>query len=436
MKSKLTKKPDLELERDDEDGVDVEVGGPAVAAAKKSKMLIIIASATLITIVLYFLFFKADKKSEKLEEVSVPKASSVARNEEGKSPFAIDDLEKTKEKENVDLFSKPETPAIPTLPDLPDNVMPQGQIALAPEQPLAPQIPTLTLPTVPNQPVQQLPTQNLPANQQQGQQQAVAPAQKNLDPRYSPIIVFSGVAEGTPSRGVGYENNIVDLNQDSIAQLQKTKTGVTATYITDRTHVIAQGKLLTAVLETAINTEVPGAVRAVVSRDVYGESGNNVLIPKGSRLFGSYSSQITRGQGRVQIGWTRLIRSDGVDLAISFNASDQFGRAGLSGDVDNKYNSIITNSILTSILTVGGVAAINGLFNSNNNTTTTVGTTGTTTTGNATNQAIADVSKTITSTIGQIISNAIDITPVIRVPQGTKITVIVNSDINIPSMSK
>jgi type IV secretion system protein VirB10 len=182
---------------------------------------------------------------------------------------------------------------------------------------------------------------------------------------------------------------------------------------------------------------MPGAVRAVISRDIFGESGNKILIPRGSRLYGAYSSSILRGQARVQIGWTRLIRPDGVSLNINFTVSDQFGRAGIPGDVDNRYSSVISNSLLTSILTVGGVAAAQKLINNNTNSTTTVNQNQgiTTTTTNATNQAVYDVTKTILDTIGQIITNSIDLNPVIRIPQGTKVTVIVNSDIKIPPVN-
>lgn len=431
MKSKFTKKPDPDLEQDDDD-VEVETGGPSIASAKKSKIMVILASSALITLVLYFLFFKeSGKKPEKLEEIEVPKAAQVAPSEEGKSPFEIEPEEKPIE-EMLDFLAKPAAPEIPTLPELPADSLPSQPLITdkqlptqsgSPLEHLLPVAPATDTKTKPIEPQQQAST--TPAEEQK----------KPLDPRYSPIVVFSGVAEGTPSRGIGYENNIVDLSQDPIDQLQKTKASVVASYIDDRVHTIAQGKLFSAVLETAIDTQIPGSVRAVISRDVYGESGNEILISKGSRLFGSYSSQINRGQGRVQISWSRLIRSDGVDLAIGFNASDQFGRAGISGDVDNRYSSIITNSLLTSILAVGGVAAVNKALN-NSDTTTTVTSTGTITTGNATNQAIADVSKTIVDTVGTVIGNGLNLTPVIRVPQGTKITVIVNADINVPSFKK
>ncbi len=428
MKSKFTKKPDIEIDQDDEDAVDVEASGPAIAATRKSKIAIIAASSILITVVIYFLFFKGDsKKPENLVEVAAPKSASVAPDEEGKSPFEIELPEKTKEE--VPILAKTTTPEIPTLPELPAGVE-QDQLDLIP-----PQQPSLARP---NQAENTDQAQKQPEQKVEQKSEATEEKKKELDPRYSPIVVFSGTAEGTPSRGVGYENNIVNLSQDPIQALQKSKAGVAATYIVDRIHTIAQGKLLTAVLETAINTEAPGLVRAIVSRDVYGESGNEILIPRGSRLFGAYSTKVAQGQARVQIGWTRLIRSDGVDLTVTFNASDQFGRAGISGEVDNKYGSIVANSLLTSVLAVGAVAAAQKLFTNNTSTTTTTNPTqGTTTsTGSATNQAIYDVSKTITDTLGQVIGSSLDVTPVIRVPQGTRVTVIVNSDITIPSLSK
>jgi type IV secretory pathway VirB10-like protein len=63
--------------------------------------------------------------------------------------------------------------------------------------------------------------------------------------------------------------------------------------------------------------------------------------------------------------------------------------------------------------------------------------TGTTTTyGNASNQALYDVTKTVIDIVTGIIKNTIDLNPVIRIPQGARMTVIVNNDIVIPYMRK
>lgn len=434
---------------DDDDEIDIDDAGPKIASAKNNKIVIIAASSLLITVVLYLFFIKGSPEKEvKLEEV-VTTPADMAPETSG-SPFALDKVVPTPEveetssiKEEVEVVKKPKSPEIPELPSLPEDLVLPEQIFAEEEIEAIKE------------------SEKQPDNMQQGEQQVgdlpdlvVPPGQNlqqsqggnsgyqvnlnnNLDPRYSDIIVFSAPVDGGPSRGVGYENNIVNLNEDPIDSLDVSPTSVAPTHIADLSHTIAQGKLLTAVIETAINTEVPGFVRGIVSRDVYAEAGKEVLIPRGTRLFGSYSSQVNQGQARVEISWTRLIRPDGVDVSISFNASDQFGRSGIGGDVDNKYGSIIASSLMTSLLAVGGAAIAEAALGNNSVTTTTDPSNGTTTTtGSATNQVISDVSKTIVDTVGEMITNRINTNPVIRVPQGTRITVIVNSDIVLPSVKK
>lgn len=431
MKSKFLKKTDIEekVDQDEElDDVEVEDGGPSIASAKKNKITIIVASAVLITLVLYFLFFRTDDSAnEKLVSVVPPKADVVG----GESPFVIEAPEENNKK--IEILETPSTPETPSLPQLPESLVINDEPPLIPLVPNDPQNPQAQNPL--NQNPQNLNNQQIPVNNQAtGVSSNIIP---EVNPRYSPIIVFSGPNGAPPSLpGVGLNKNIVNLNEDPIGMLEKSAVSVKTTLVGDRVHAINQGKLLTAILETAINTEIPGSVRAIISRDVYGESGNDVLIPRGSRLYGSYSTKVTRGQGRVDISWTRLIRSDGVDLAIAFKASDQFGRSGIPGAVDNKYGSVITNSLLTSILAVGGAVAAQKAIGGNNsiNATTTAGVT--TTSGNASSQAVADVTKTIVNTVSQIVGDSLNLTPIITVPQGTKITVVVNADMNLPSMSK
>jgi type IV secretory pathway VirB10-like protein len=413
--------------------------------------------------------------------------AQVAPNDSGKSVFEFEKPIAKNEVKDPELLKNQESPDVPSLPELPKEMIASQELNLSPNdndlvknnpanpitpvlQPVAPSpAPIVQNPQVvpqantnpinqviPKTPEQIAQEQNQALiNQQTIDQQKLASqnpisidAQKNeieqkkleekikLDPRYTPIIVFSG-GYTSPTQSIGSKENIIQVKKNPISELKESETNIDATYIVDSSITIAQGKMISAILETAINTEMPGAVRAVISRDIFGESGNKILIPRGSRLYGAYSSSILRGQARVQIGWTRLIRPDGVSLNINFTVSDQFGRAGIPGDVDNRYSSVISNSLLTSILTVGGVAAAQKLINNNTNSTTTVNQNQgiTTTTTNATNQAVYDVTKTILDTIGQIITNSIDLNPVIRIPQGTKVTVIVNSDIKIPPVN-
>ncbi|AWW75492.1 type VI secretion protein [Erythrobacter sp. KY5] len=119
---------------------------------------------------------------------------------------------------------------------------------------------------------------------------------------------------------------------------------------------VTEGTMIPAVLETAINTDVPGYVRAVVSQDVRSFDGTNVLIPRSSRLIGQYQSGVQQGQKRAYVIWTRLIRPDGASVNIASPAVAFDGTTGLEGDVNNHFFRRFGSAMLLSV--VGGLGAI------------------------------------------------------------------------------
>lgn len=120
---------------------------------------------------------------------------------------------------------------------------------------------------------------------------------------------------------------------------------------------VPQGAVIPAVLETALDSTRPGGVRALVQRDIHAFDGSRVLIPRGSRLYGEYDAELQRGQNRALIRWTRLIRPDGVTIALDSPASDPLGRAGVKGKVDSKFFQRFGGALLQSVLDIGvGVA--------------------------------------------------------------------------------
>lgn len=435
MKSKLFKQHQKEQAGEigqdaaqDEDGHDLEVeaGDPSVSSGKSSKMLVIAASAILITIVIYFLFFKGESADsinsdigEEITNLVITNSTTDPAKAEEINDIVLDNIPES------DILKNPTLPEIPELPELPkgisftENVLPNFFPAGQENQG--------------NQTGQNNPdtSQNL--------EPAAPPPEIPKDPRRSPIVVVSSGSAGSNSidRDL-FSGGIIPLNQNAIDNLEsssETQRTITPTLIKDRSTSIIQGKMMTAILETAINTEIPGSVRGIISRDVYAEAGNNVLIPKGSRLYGSYSTAIIRGQGRVEINWSRLIRPDGVDLAVGFVAADQFGRSGIEGTIDNKYGVSLANSLLTSVLAISGAIAAEKISGTGSNTTTNNPSTGTTTlTSSPSAAVITDVSTNLVNVAGQVISNSINTTPVIRVPQGTRITIIVNADMSIPKL--
>lgn len=126
-------------------------------------------------------------------------------------------------------------------------------------------------------------------------------------------------------------------------------------------NLIPQGTIIPGVLETAINSDLPGYTRAVVSRDVRGFDGRTVLIPRGSRLIGQYKSAVALGASRAFVIWTRVIRPDGVSIQIGSPGTDPLGTAGLTGSVNRHFFTRFGGSILLSVLNAGvsaGVAAV------------------------------------------------------------------------------
>jgi type IV secretion system protein VirB10 len=114
------------------------------------------------------------------------------------------------------------------------------------------------------------------------------------------------------------------------------------------------------VLETAIDTDVPGYVRAVVSQDVRSFDGSKVLIPRSSRLIGEYKGVTQAGQRRAYLMWTRLVRPDGVSVALASPAADFSGQAGVGGQVNSHFFSRFGSAILLSILGGAGTLATGG----------------------------------------------------------------------------
>ncbi|WP_292307622.1 TrbI/VirB10 family protein, partial [Mesorhizobium sp.] len=147
----------------------------------------------------------------------------------------------------------------------------------------------------------------------------------------------------------------LDPNKAFLAQAEVSRNATATATKNNRTDaLIAEGTMIRGFLETAINTDLPGMVRAVVREDVYSLDGRRVLIPKGSRLTGEYKSGIARGQTRVFIVWNRMIRSDGVSVNIASPGADSLGRGGMAGRVDRHWLERFGSAIVLSI--VGGAA--------------------------------------------------------------------------------
>ena len=194
-------------------------------------------------------------------------------------------------------------------------------------------------------------------------------------------------------------------------------TNAHATNLGDRDTIIAQGKIIDAVLETAINSEHPGMTRALVSHDIYGDSGNTILLPRGSRLIGQYDSGVSKGQDRVFVIWQRAIRPDGVDIQLGSAGTDTLGQTGIEGNVNYHFLTMFGAATLLSV--IGAAAStvdVNPLDQYN-----------------SLSQYRQNVTSGFNSAAGTVLGQFVQIKPTITIKQGEMIKVFVARDLYFDS---
>ena len=182
--------------------------------------------------------------------------------------------------------------------------------------------------------------------------------------------------------------------------------------------LVTQGTFISGVLETAINSDLPGLTRAIVDKDVYSRTGRNVVIPKGSRLIGRYQSGVETGQTRVFIVWSRLERTDGVVVDIGSTGTDPLGNAGLAGNVDTHFFERFGASVLFTTLSPLIALATNESSQSSQ-----------------TQEIIEEGRQSFNRSAEIALENSINIAPTIRIPQGTEINIFVNRDLSFDAVN-
>ncbi|ESQ87187.1 hypothetical protein ABAC460_20665 [Asticcacaulis sp. AC460] len=213
-------------------------------------------------------------------------------------------------------------------------------------------------------------------------------------------------AAAAPATG-GAAPAALNANQQFLASVNG-EVSQRAWRIGDPSKVVPQGAVIPAVLETAINSDLPGYTRAVVSRDIRSFDGTTILIPKGSRLIGQYKSGLTSGETRAFIIWNRLIRPDGLSIQLASPATDDLGQAGMSGRVDSHFAKRFGSAMLLSV-----VNGLSNVMSGKNSSTIVIGS-----------------SSGATGMIGEALSNDMKIPPTIKVPQGATIQVFAARDLD------
>lgn len=159
------------------------------------------------------------------------------------------------------------------------------------------------------------------------------------------------------------DQNMQDEKRNFISQSQSNKFYAKSVIVNPISkYEVKAGTIIPVTLITGINSNLPGMITAQVSENVYDTvTGRYLLIPQGTRVIGSYNSQVAYAQDRVQVIWTRLIFPNGNSLDLeSLQGTDQSGYTGLKDRVNNHYGKMFGGVLLSSVLATGAKRAVKG----------------------------------------------------------------------------
>jgi len=183
------------------------------------------------------------------------------------------------------------------------------------------------------------------------------------------------------------------------------------------------GTIISGILETSINTDLPGNVLARVTQNIFdSQTGRKLLIPQGTLLLARYNSSISYQQHRVQIIWDTLIRPDGYQLDL--DGANGVDRSGMSGQ-EAKYSENWFEYIKAAgIITLFSIA--------NARMTETAAKLATEESG----ANIAEANSSLVNSIGEsLVDRAMNIQPTLTVENGTLINIFLNKTLYLPPVN-
>jgi type IV secretion system protein VirB10 len=199
------------------------------------------------------------------------------------------------------------------------------------------------------------------------------PVQHQMTAEESPIFAFTGVQSSPPIQQAS------DLPLKADAKLPEIPSGQSnalesklkptvlseakARLLPHPDMLVTKGTIIPCTLQTAIDTQLAGLVKCVLPNDVRGTTGNVVLLDRGTIVVGEIQAGISRGQNRVFVLWDRAETPDHAIIELSSPGSDELGRSGLPGAVNDhwwqRFGGAIALSVIQGGLQTGTALAAN-----------------------------------------------------------------------------
>ncbi|MDH2352215.1 TrbI/VirB10 family protein [Bradyrhizobium sp. SSUT112] len=216
-----------------------------------------------------------------------------------------------------------------------------------------------------------------------------------------------GSAQNAQDRKLAFVNGSVDRRTVSPDRISRPASP----------YIVQAGTVIPGALITGIRSDLPGQVTAQVTENLYDTpTGRFLLVPQGAKLIGNYDSQVSFGQSRVLLIWTRLIMPNGRSIVLERQpGADSVGYAGLEDQVDNHWGELFKAAALSTFLAVGTELGAGSDTNSNDS---------------AIIQALRHgASDSLNQTGQQVVRRSLNIQPTLTIRPGFPVRVIVNHDL-------
>jgi len=218
---------------------------------------------------------------------------------------------------------------------------------------------------------------------------------------------FAAAPSAAPASAAGSGTTATGLG----ALLTPTRTAaVAAGVLPERRWLLAKGASLDCTLETAIDSTLPGMTSCVLATDAWSADGSVVLMERGTKLIGETRGGVRQGEKRLFVLWNEARTPRGVAVELASPGTDALGRAGVTGDVDTQFGTRFGAAILISLLDAAAAAVVAAQGEGGNNVVVST-------------RGAQDV-------VSEIVRGSMDVAPVIRVPQGERIAVLVARDVD------
>ncbi|MEE9433699.1 MAG: TrbI/VirB10 family protein [Sphingorhabdus sp.] len=192
---------------------------------------------------------------------------------------------------------------------------------------------------------------------------AIAERQRKREAALASQVFVAG--QTSRSNGAGSEPGPASSPEPALTAPVRRPTSTTSSArlkTNSSPYILQSGSIIAAALITGIRSDLPGQITAQVTQNVYDSvSGDYLLIPQGTKLIGSYDSNIGFGQNRLGIYWTRLILPNGKSLVLDKQpGGDAQGFSGVQDGVDYHWGRLALAAGLSTVLAVGSQAGSSG----------------------------------------------------------------------------